>query len=169
MGIRVLRSFVILSVLVAAAACGGAASEARSARYAVEPDVLFETALQAADEDHDIAAVDPSVRGFRTVERWYEKDGTYEDTNADGDVIIGDGSIQLALIVRIKGEPGDWYVDIEPAGVQVLTGSPKGVPIRRDDPSLPGWVYSKIETLHVKIYERMKATIGPADGEAPTP
>jgi hypothetical protein len=144
-------------VVVAVLGCGsGQARTAREARYSASSDVVFKGVLRAVQTKYEVADADPQQRWLRTRERWFERDGTSEDRNADDAYIVRGGTIILAFEIAVKGAEGAYHVEVVPLVLEVLVGSPQPRRLAPDDPAMPGWVSGKIDNLYVMIYEQLK-------------
>lgn len=156
-----MRALVLLVLFVACGPSAAQIKQSREARYTASADAVFRAAVAAADDGYDIDLADPREGVFRTEPRWYEPDGTYEGKANDGSSMITDGSILLSLVVRVAGDDGGRWVEIEPLAVQHVGGSPQPRELAPDDPAMPGWVAGKIDNLYVAIHERLKAHVAP--------
>jgi hypothetical protein len=147
------------------AACGPSAAEirhAQQAEYAGNGEEIFAIIQQAAEEDYQVA--DARSHGGNLVDfelitqpQWYNPEGGRESAGAGDFVQLVDRSVQLSLIVELT-EPRDGRlaVTVTPKTFQNIEGSPKPREIAPDDPTLPPWVTGRVESLQMKIYERLK-------------
>src|SRR5688572_25157830 len=80
-------SAVLLAVALAggAAACaGGSAMQATNeARYQGDRMAMLEVVVQTVQAKYEVVTLDPEKGVIITRDRWYEKDGTFEDKKAN--------------------------------------------------------------------------------------
>lgn len=80
-----------------------------------------------------------------------------QSPGAGGYVAMNDRTIMLSMLVEIvPTEQGHFAVSVTPQTFQVRAGSPKPRELAPDDPSLPGWVSGRVDSLSVAIHEAAK-------------
>jgi hypothetical protein len=155
--IRRLLTSLALSLFLAA--CGPSSSQvktAKTASYRTDADTMFKTVVQVVGQKYKVINADRVTGMLRTEDRWYEKDGTYEDKKANDGVMAEDGSIVMYYLVKLAGGPTEYKVEVIPYVAQVRIGYAMPVKLEPDDLQMPGWVHGKTDDLYVSIYEALK-------------
>jgi len=155
---------VLVSLLAACGPSSGQIREARNARYETSAGAVFDAAMTAAHEHGGVAEYDANRGALRTIDRWYQQDGTSESITGDGKSLVEGGSILLSLMLEVKCDHECW-VEITPLVAEHVSGSPQARELAPDDPAMPGWVQGKIDNLYLAIHEQLKARALPP----PTP
>ena len=84
---------------------------------------MLETVLDTVQSGYEVVNVDPETGLIVTRDRWYEKDGTFEDKQLASDVgiIAEDGSILLRYEVALRTSGPEYKVEVTPVIAQVRT------------------------------------------------
>jgi hypothetical protein len=164
----------ITVVVVALVACGPSSKQlavARDARYATDPGALFQIAQDAALASyHKIGQADAIKGAFITLGKWYSPEGTSESAGVGDVVKVEDGSLYVQLLVEVERVDEETVmVKVTPVVERFRLGQAQHDQLRPDDPSLPGWVQGKADTLAFAIYERAKQYVVPAAGASAAP
>ena len=174
-------SLAVAIVLVAA--CGPSSSEVKTARattYNGAPAELFAATKTAIEEMHyQIHSSNDGELTLDTLGIWYNPDGQI-DTAIDNNIArLQEDSINMAFTVKLVQNNGTWRVDVTPhiGRKHGLTSTPDT--IDPEDPSLPGWVAGKTDSLVLHIHDKLKqyaatggtppVTGAPAAAPAPAP
>ena len=153
-----IKSVVLGLVAVAFAGCaGGAAMQAtQEARYQGDRNAMLETVLDTVQAKYEVVNVDPETGLIVTRDRWYEKDGTYEDKKANEvGIMAEDGSILLRYEVALRTAGPEYKVEVTPVIAQIRSGYAAPHKLKPDDLTVPGWVHGKTEILSVAIYDAL--------------
>lgn len=155
---------IIVFALVAGLAfiaCGpssGQIKTARTARYQTTASATFQAGVAAlAKNDYKVAAADPVAGKARTVERWYENDGTFVNTNSDGEVIKRDGMVVLILELAVVADGTMFRVEVTPVAAQFRNGYSALVPLKDNDAAMSSWIVGKVDNLYLSVYEALKS------------
>lgn len=152
--------FVVFMVMALAVACGPSAAEikmAKSAGYAGEPGEMFSIVEATTAETYKIGeAVRDGEYALATVAQWYSPEGGRQSTGAGDFVQIGDGSVQLTMIVRLVPQGDRYMVTVTPKTFEHVSGSPQPRELTPDDPSLPGWVSGRVDSLQLEIHKALQ-------------
>ena len=178
-----LATLSLAVALVLVAACGPSSSEIKTARattYSGAPAELFAATKSAVEEAH--YQIQTSNDGDLTLETrgiWYNPDGQI-DTSIDTNIArLQEDSINIEYTVKLVQNGGTWRVDVTPliGRKHGLTSTPDKVD--PEDPSLPGWVQGKTDSLAIHIHDKLKqyavsggaapVTGAPAPAPAPAP
>jgi hypothetical protein len=151
----------LLTVVALVAACGPSAQQvtaARTARYNTDPSTIYGIAEQAAKANyHKILEADPLKGMFITTGKWYSPDGQSESAGVGDSVQVEDGSLYVQLLVAVaRGEDGSVGVTVTPVVERFRMGVGEHEKVQPGDPSLPGWVQGKADTLYIAIHDRAK-------------
>jgi hypothetical protein len=152
-------SFALALGLLVSAACGpssGQVKTARTASYKTDSDTVFRAMVQVVGKKYKVINADAASGMLRTEDRWYEKDGTYEDKKANDGIIVEDGSVVMYYLVKLAGGPTEYKVEVIPFVAQMRAGYAAPVKLEPDDMQIPGWVQGKTDDLYVGIYEALK-------------
>jgi hypothetical protein len=149
-------------------ACGPSAGQiktAREARYVGTRDEVYLAVSTALAKEAKIERSDPEQAVLMTLPRWYEKDGTYEDKGLGSDTVMAeDGSILLALLVRVVGDQAPFQVVVEPMAEQIRSGYSARYRFLPGDPQLPGWIAGKVDDLQLALHARLQKTLAMPPG-----
>lgn len=146
----------LASVALAACAGGAAMQAAREARYQGDRQAILEAVLTTVQSKYEVTNVNPETGLIVTRDRWYEKDGTFEDKKANEiGIIAEDGSFLLRYEVQLLTAGPEYRVEVTPVIAQVRTGYAAPFKMKPDDLSVPGWITGKTEILAVKIYDAL--------------
>lgn len=152
-----------LAVMVVGGGCGPSTKEikmAKAAEYKAPPKHLLDLALQVAQMDYKIGAIDIEGLKFSTEPQWYTPEGgrisAYTEGNGDF-VNAGGGDVQVWFVVRIRLTDKDHVVvEVTPRTFQLVAGSPQPRELTAEDPNVPGWVHGRVDSLAFAIYEQAK-------------
>jgi hypothetical protein len=149
-------------LIIALALAGCASSQtlqvAAEARYRGEHDAILETVVDTVRANkYEVVNLDPQAGLIVTQDRWYEKDGTYEDhkLRSDQGFIVEDGSILLRYEVKLRSLGAEYQVEITPIIAQYRVGYAAPMKLKPDDMTVPGWVHGKTEKLTLAIYNAL--------------
>jgi hypothetical protein len=159
------RRLVAVAIAIAAAAmaavvsCGPSAAQvktAREARYKGDPATLFAAVKAATESDYKIAVSDAAALMLRTEGRWYTPDGQADKTRGSDISRLQENSINFVAIVRLIKSDDAYTVSVEPVAQRLrgLSSTPEQLDMK--DPSVPGWVHGKVDSLQIAIHERLK-------------
>jgi hypothetical protein len=130
---------------------------ARSASYRTDANTVFRAVVSVVGQKYKVINADAAAGMLRTEDRWYEKDGSYEDKGANEDSVLAeDGSIVMYYLVKLAGGPTEYKVEVIPMVAQVRNGYAAPVQLKPDDLAMPGFVHGKTDDLYVAIYESLK-------------
>jgi hypothetical protein len=149
---------VIVALSLAACASSQTLQVADEARYRGERDTILETTLDTVRATgYEVVNLDPQTGIIVTRDRWYEKDGTYEDKQlaSDQGIIVEDGSILLRYEVKLRLVGEEYKVEITPFIAQYRLGYAAPMKLKPDDMTVPGWVSGKTEKLTLAIYNAL--------------
>jgi hypothetical protein len=149
---------VIVALSLAACASSQTLQVADEARYRGERDEILETTLDTVRATgYEVVNLDPQAGIIVTRDRWYEKDGTYEDKQlaSDQGILVEDGSILLRYEVKLRLVGADYKVEITPIIAQYRVGYAMPFKLKPDDMTVPGWVSGKTEKLTLAIYNAL--------------
>lgn len=149
-----------LALSLGTAACGpssGQVKTAREASYRVDADTAFRAVVDTVARKYKVINADAPGGMLRTEDRWYEQDGTYEDKNANGGVMVESGSVVMYYLVKLAGGPSEYKVEVLPMVAQMRHGYAAPVKLQPDDLGYPGWVIGKTDDLYLEIHEALKA------------
>lgn len=170
---------LILSAIVALAACGPSNKEvalAKTARYSGDKLVLFHAVKAATEAKYQLAESDETTLGLSTTARWYTPEGLAA-SERNGDMRdVPDRSINIKLLVRLLPDGPNWIVSVEPKMLRYFAGRPNPDVLTPEDPSVPGWATGKVDQLQFAIHDALKqyevkqpGGIAPAPAPAPAP
>ena len=155
-------------MIVMAIGCGPSTKEvqsARDARYRGPAVRIFDIAETVTKETYKIAESDPAQLALITLPKWYGPDGQSESAGTGDAVIVQDGSLLVALLVRVEADAEDIpdpdreapvKITVTPVVERLHIGQSTNEKLAPDDPSMPGWVTGKAEALLVSIHARAK-------------
>lgn len=152
------RRFLLLALGVAIAACAANQTMQVSAlaRYRGDRMAILEAAVDAVQAGYEVVNLDPERGLIVTRDRWYEKDGTFEDRKADDrGYLVEDGSILLRYEVQLRPSGLDYKIEITPVMAQFRNGYAAPFKLAPDDLAVPGWIHGKTEKLAIAIYEAL--------------
>jgi len=141
--------------------CGPTAANIKAAQdthYKGDPATLFAGAKAATQSDYKLVSSDDAAFTLTSEGTWYTPDGQVDRAPGQNIARLQDMSINFAVVVKVVKADADTYkVDIEPIALrkQGLVSKPDRLDM--SDPSVPGWVHGKVESLQLAIYERLKA------------
>lgn len=161
----------LLAILTVA--CGPSSKEvatAKSARYQGDKLTLFAAVKNAVEAKYKLAKSDETTLGMQTQARWYSPEGLTVSANPDDERDLPDQSIRIALVVTMLPDGDAWVVKVTPLMVRKNKGMPKPDELREGDPTVPGWVDSKVDQLALDIHKALaKYEIQKPGGMAPPP
>lgn len=141
-------------------ACGPSAQQiktARTARYHTTASTAFQAAMSALSKnDYKIGAADPVAGRARTVDRWYEYDGTYVAKNSDDKVITKDRMVNLTIDVAVVADGDAFRVEVTPQAMQFRDGYSALQQLGPNDPAMSGWITGKVDNIYISIYDALK-------------
>lgn len=161
----VTRAFSGVLLALALALAGGAAGcaggtamqAANEARYQGERMAMLEVVVETVRAKYEVVNLDPATGLIVTRDRWYEKDGTFEDKKANNvGILVEDGSFLLRYEVALRTAGPEYKVEVVPVIAQFRVGYAAPFKMKPDDLSVPGWIRGKTELLAVAIYEALE-------------
>jgi hypothetical protein len=163
-----------IAAIAVLAACGPSSQEvasAKLARYKGDKLELFAAVKAKTESKYRLTKSDETTLGMQTEARWFSHEGRAQ-TRGDGDDIqtLADKSINIALVVTMLPDGDAWVVKVTPVMLRHNSGMPKPEPVKEGDPSLPGWVVSKVDSLALDIHKALgKWAVKRVPGAAPPP
>jgi hypothetical protein len=165
--------YLVGLLAILAVACGPSSKEvatAKSARYQGDKLALFATVKTAVEAKYKLAKSDETTLGLQTQARWYSPEGLTVSANPDDDRDLPDQSIRIALVVTMLPDGDAWVVKVSPVMLRKNKGMPRPEELKEGDPSVPGWVDSKVDQLALDIHKALvKYEIQKPGGMAPPP
>lgn len=147
----------LASVAMAACASNAAMQAAREARYQGDRMLMLETVLETVQAKYEVVNLNPETGVIVTRDRWYEKDGTFEDKKANEiGIIVEDGSLLLRYEVALRTAGPEYKVEVVPVIAQFRNGYAAPFKLKPDDLAVPGWIHGKTEKLTVAIYQALE-------------
>jgi hypothetical protein len=147
-------------LLALACSCGASAGEVKTAQttaYAAEPATLFTEMKAAVEGTYKVAQTDQNTLALRTETRWYTPDGQIDTKAGANPSSVQDKSINLVFVVGlVKVDARSYKVGVEPIILRKNELSSAPEQLKLDDPTVPGWVKGKTDTLQLEIYRRLK-------------
>ncbi len=154
---------LVTALVVGFGGCGPSAQQikvAKATEYKAPPKHLLDLALQVAQSDYKIGAIDIDGLKFSTEPQWYSPEGGRISPYTDGStdfVNAGGGDVQVWFVVRIRLVENDRVVvEVTPRTFQLVAGSPQPRELTPGDPNVPGWVHGRVDTLAMAIYDQAK-------------
>jgi hypothetical protein len=158
-----------IAVLVSCGPSSATIKAAEQSRYRGEAATLFAAVKQVTESDYKTAAVDESALVIRTESRWYTPEGQVDTTTGNNVARLQDMSVNFGVVVRLVKADADTYtVTVEPVATRKQGLSSKPEPLDMNDPTAPGWIRGKVESLQVAIYDKLKSYAA-AGGASTTP
>ncbi|HEY5944841.1 MAG TPA: hypothetical protein VIV40_05090 [Kofleriaceae bacterium] len=165
--------YLVALFTIVAVACGPSSKEvatAKSARYQGDKLMLFATTKAAVESKYKLAKSDETTLGMQTQPRWYSPEGLATSASIDDERDIPDKSINLALVVTLLPDGNAWIVKVMPVMQRKNAGMPKPDTLKEGDPSVPGWIESKVDQLALDIHNALaKYQVQQPGGIAPAP
>ncbi len=156
-----------------AAACGPSSKEvatAKAARYQGDKLQLFAATKAAVEGKYTLAKSDETTLGMQTQARWFSPEGLTTSSNPDDERDLPDKSIRISLVVTLLPDGDAWVVNVTPVMLRKNRGMPKPDEVKPGDPSVPGWVDSKVDQLALDIHKALAPyEIKQLGGMAPPP
>ncbi len=171
-------SFATL-VAIALAACGPSSKEvatAKTARYQGDKLQIFAATKAVVESKYKLQKSDETTLGMQTVGRWYSPEGLATSSTADDERDLPDKSMNVTLVVTLLPEGDAWVVKVTPRMLRKNIGMPKPDEVKEGDPSVPGWIDSKVDQLALDIHKALAAyevktpggiPAGPTPGPSP--
>jgi hypothetical protein len=150
---------VVVAAVAAIVSCGPSAAQvktAREARYKGDPATLYAAVKAATESDYKIAVSDDAAFMLRTEGRWFTPDGQVDKTRGRDISRLQENSINFVAIVRLIKADDAYTVSVEPVAQRIRGLSSTPEPLDMKDPSVPGWVHGKVDSLQLAIHERLK-------------
>ena len=145
------------SVALAACASSAAMHAAHEARYQGDRKAMLDAVLETVQSHYQIDGVNPETGVIVTRDRWYEKDGTFEDhkLSSDQGFIVEDRAILLRYQVHLRTDGPEYRVEVTPIIAQHRVGYAAPYKLKPDDLEVPGWIHGKTEKLTLAIYDAL--------------
>lgn len=174
---RRMRNLIITVAVLAA--CGGPSGRdvamAKQARYSGDKLQLFADMKAGVEANYKLDVSDETKLALRTIGRWYTPDGLVTTATLESGK-LPDKSLNIALVAQLLPEQDKWIVHVEPVILRYNAGISKLEPMRREDPSLPGYVNGKSDELAFDINKKLKPyevkgvpAVVPPSTPSPTP
>lgn len=165
--------YLVGLLTILAVACGPSSKEvatAKSARYQGDKLQLFAATKAAVENKYTLAKSDETTLGMQTQARWYSPEGLTTSSNADDARDLPDKSLRISLVVTLLPDGDAWVVKVTPVMLRKNKGMPKPDEVKEGDPSVPGWVDSRVDQLALDIHKALAAyEIKQPGGLAPAP
>jgi hypothetical protein len=147
----------LASVVLAACAGNAAMQAAHDAHYQGDRSAMLDVVLETVQSHYKIDGVNAETGIIVTRDRWYEKDGTYEDHTLDSDqgYVVEDRSILLRYEVHLRTDGTAYRVEVTPIIAQHRVGYAAPFKMKPDDLEVPGWIHGKTEKLTLAIYDAL--------------
>jgi hypothetical protein len=147
-------------LLAMVASCGPSAAKlktAQDARYRADPATLYAAVKAVTESSYKISSSEEGPLMLRTEARWYTPEGQVDTSRGNNIARLQDNSINFSVIVRLVKRDADSYtVNVEPVALRLHGLTSKAEPLDMKDPSVPGWVHGKVESLQLAIHDRLK-------------
>jgi len=157
---KVISSLQLTWLVALVVSCGPSAAKlktAREARYKAEPATLFAGIKQATQSNYKIIAADEAAFMLKTEPRWYTPEGQVDTSWGNNIARLQENSINFSVVVRLVKASADSYtVNVEPVALRLRGLSSKPEAVDLQDPSVPGWVQGKVDSLQLTIHERLE-------------
>jgi hypothetical protein len=143
---------------IAAIACGPSSKEvatAKTARYQGDKLQLFAATKTVVEGKYKLTKSDETTLGMQTEPRWFSPEGLTTSSSPDDERDLPDKSIRIALVVQLLPEGSAWIVKVTPLMLRKNKGMPKPDELKEGDPSVPGWVDSKVDQLALDIHKAL--------------
>jgi hypothetical protein len=154
-------SFLVASGFVAACASNAAELQrARDARYRGDPAAMSQLAAQATEAQHyHVGQIDRDTGAFLTVDKVFGPDGDTESAGAGDTYQIKDRSIVLAFLVSLRPteDVQTFTLSVEPKIRRAFVDRGNTDELSVDDPTVPGWVHTRIEELTIALHDALAA------------
>ncbi|HSK02819.1 MAG TPA: hypothetical protein VK932_16320, partial [Kofleriaceae bacterium] len=164
--ISLLALALALAASAALAACGPSGKQvatAQQARYQGDQPQIFAVMKQTVASKYKIEQADEAAMGVQTEARWYNPEGQAVASPLGDASSVPDGSLGIALVVELLPDGDRHLVSVKPLILRFHKGRPNPDVLDATDPSLPGWVHSKGDSLQVALHEALKPyEVGPA-------
>ena len=147
----------LIAVAVSCAPSAAKLKTAREARYKADPATLYAAVKGVTDVDYELASSDDSGFVLRTAPTWYTPDGQADTKHGDNIARLQENSVNFSVVVRlVKADADSYTVSVEPVALRLRGLSSKPEPLDLKDPSAPGWVRGKVDSLQLGIYDALK-------------
>jgi hypothetical protein len=147
----------LVAVAVSCAPSTAKLKTAREARYKADPATLYAAVKGVTDVDYQIASSDDSGFVLRTAPTWYTPDGQADTKHGNNIARLQENSVNFSVVVRlVKADADSYTVSVEPVALRLSGLSSKPEPLDPKDPSAPGWVQGKVQSLELGIYDGLK-------------
>src|SRR5688572_21296878 len=110
-----MRAAWLLVFLVACSGSSAQVREAREAKYDVESSVVFEAAMDVAEDQYGIAEFDEQAQALATEARWYTAEGSHAGRGTeDHPAQMSKDMVMLEFVIRVTGDVHAWTITVEP-------------------------------------------------------
>ena len=147
--------YLVALFTIVAVACGPSSKEvatAKTARYQGDKLAMFQTVKSVVEAKYKLQKSDETSLGMQTQPRWFSPEGLAASANSDDARDLPDKSMNVALVVTMLPDGDSWIVKISPLMLRKNAGMPKPDPVKEGDPSVPGWVDSRVDQLALEIH-----------------
>jgi hypothetical protein len=168
--------YLVALFTIVAVACGPSSKEvatAKTARYQGDKIAMFQAVKATVEAKYKLAKSDETSLGMQTQPRWFSPEGLAASATSDDARDLPDKSMNVALVVTMLPDGDAWIVKVAPLMLRKNAGMPKPDPVKEGDPSVPGWVDSRVDQLALEIHNALAKyevkTGGPQVMPAPAP
>jgi hypothetical protein len=165
--------YLVGLLTILAVACGPSSKEvatAKTARYQGDKLELFAATKAVVENKYTLTKSDETSLGMQTEPRWFSPEGLTTSSSPDDERDLPDKSIRIALVVQLLPEGSSWIVKVTPLMLRKNKGMPKPDQVKEGDPSVPGWVDSKVDQLALEIHKALtKYEVKQPGGLPPAP
>jgi hypothetical protein len=149
----------LVALLMSCGPSSAVVKTARETHYKGPPATLFATAKTVVTEaDYPIALADENGFTLKTEGRWYTPEGQVDRTRGNNIARLQENSVNFSVRVTVIKMGGESFtVTVEPVALKLRGLSSEPDPLKVGDPEMPGWVMSKVDTLQMSIYDRLKS------------
>ncbi len=160
-----MKSALLVLLLVSCGASAGEVKTARETTYVGEPAAMFNELKAATAVNYTLAETDANSHAIRTAGRWFTPEGQVDTKANTNPSSVQDKSINLALLVGlVEVDARSFKVVIEPMVRRKNELSSELETLKPGDPTVPGWVRGKVDSLQVEIHHRLGAYVIPTAG-----
>ncbi len=139
--------------------CGPSYKEmkvAKDATYNITGKELFDIALQVTQRNFKVEAIGDTRDWLATTAKWYSPEGQSITGGAGDYVKATEGSINVSLRVQVASDGTHSRVLVKAVARRYKVGMTALEEFNDEDPSKPGWVNGKADTLAYEIWEAAK-------------
>jgi hypothetical protein len=164
--------YLVALFTIVAVACGPSSKEvgaAKTARYQGDKLTMFSAVKATVESKYKLAKSDETTLGMQTQPRWFSPEGLAASATSDDARDLPDKSMNIALVVTMLPDGDAWIVKVSPLMLRKNSGMPKPDPVKDGDPSVPGWVDSRVDQLALDIHTALAKYEVPTGGPKVVP